>query len=519
MLTEYEVPQSTQDRHVSKTPVSFDKYMELGKAIERGRTDIPFFAWHFLGMPLHDGQVSFYRNANGKVNVLVPANRWGKSVTVAIKHIWKCFYKIGIGTGNSLAWEKAAYMTVNLAPHADATKPVFEAVRAIMTSSFVIPQEDGSIISNDCLIGWMLDEAHIRTSTPYVIPFTNRTQILFRSTGEDKGDSIQGKNFGYASYDEGGRSNHLEYEINSNIIPRLADLNGELDIVSTPDMQSHSLSYHHDLFEKGQRHEYGYYSQEGSIADNYFLLRNNPTYIEDETRRLGTDPILEQVLYGKFVFAGDALYPGDDINEAKDPELNGGEPYKEGHIYSVSVDTAMGQDEMVFSVLKHPKEGCPDCGGKHKVVRQMACKGNSKSPEVHSADFEALVRQYLRLNGLRIIIETWNGESASFYNLLPDDLRAITRCWGSWQPAGMPTKAAMQMKRIKKPEILLALRQLLASKALAIPNEPTLVKQLSIYREDDTNIPTDRVISLALACWLATDGAMKTNNEVIEIDF
>jgi hypothetical protein len=66
--------------------------------------------------------------------------------------------------------------------------------------------------------------------------------------------------------------------------------------------------------------------------------------------------------------------------------------------------------------------------------------------------------------------------------------------------------------------MLLALRNLLAKRELKLPNEPTLVKQLSIYREDDTNIPTDRVISLALACWLATDGAPKNNNEIIEID-
>lgn len=508
----YQVPQSTADRHVSKTPVDYTAYAEFGSAVDKGRLDIVFFAEHFLGMPLHDGQKKFFRQANGKVNILVPANRYGKSVMVAIKHIHHCFYKIGIGTGNALAWEKASYMTANLAPHADATKPVFEAVRNIMTSSFVIPQEDGSVLNNDCLIGWMLDEKHIRTSTPYLIPFTNRTQILFRSTGEDKGDSIQGKNFGYISYDEGGRSNHLEYEMNANIIPRLADLNGTLDIVSTPDMRSHSLSYHHDLFEKGMRHEYGYYSQEGSISDNYFLLRNNPTYIEDELRRLGSDPIADQVLYGKFVFAGDALYPGDDINAGKDDSLKDGTPPQAGHMYVVGVDTAMGHDEMVFTVMDVTTKP-------FSIARQMSCRGNSKSPEIHMADFESLCRSYLRVNNLHIIIETWNGESANFYKMLPYDLRVLTKCWGSFQPEGLPSAAAMRMKRIKKAEVLLALRSLLANRELKLPNEPTLIKQLSIYREDDTNIPTDRVISLALACWLATDGAVKNNNEIIEIDF
>lgn len=513
------LPVGMSGRNTSKPQQDYEKYAAFGRAVERGRQDIVFFAEHFLGMQLHEGQKRWLRNATAKVNIFVPANRYGKSILAAVIHIHMCFYKIGIGTGNAEAWSRASYMTANLAPHADATKPVFEAIRAIMTSSLLIPQADGSVVSNDCLIGFLLDEAHIRTSTPYLIPFTNRSQILFRSTGEDKGDSIQGKNFGYISYDEGGRSNHLEYEMNANIIPRLADLNGRLDIISTPDMRSHSLSYHHDLFEKGMRHEYGYYSQEGSILENVFLLRNNSGYVEDEIRRLGSDPILDQVLYGKFVFAGDALYPAGDINAAKDVELKDGETYRDGHNYIVAVDTAMGHDEMAFTVLRLPKDGCKCCAGGYTLARQIACKGNSKSPEIHMADFEALVRSYLKMNNLHIIIETWNGESANFYKMLPYDLQVITRCWGSFQPEGLPSPVAMRMKRIKKPEILLSLRSLLATHRLKLPNEPTLIKQLSIYREDDTNIPTDRVISLALACWLATDGAIKTDNELIEIDF
>jgi hypothetical protein len=521
-IIERPVDPSAQFRPTFKpeiNPVTLAEFRIAGEAIDRGRHDIVFFAEHFLGMPLHDGQKKFlekkvYDIEHGrkiKVWLLVPANRWGKSILVAILHIWHNFYKIGIGQGNPEAWSRAAYMTVNLAPHTDATKPVFEAILNILRSSFVIPQDDGSVINNECLIGWWLDESRVRTSTPYVVAFVNNTQILFRSTGEDKGDSIQGKNFGYISYDEGGRSNHLEYELNANIIPRLADLNGSLDIVSTPDMKSNSLLFHFDLFEKGQNNEYGYFSQEGSISDNIFLLRNNPTYIEDETRRLNGDPILMQVLHGKFVFAGDNLYPANDILAAKDEDLTPGIPYQAGHHYAVGVDTAMGQDEMVFTILDVTNRP-------FKLVRMMACKGNTKSPDIHMADFEALVRSYLRLNNLHIVIETWNGESANFYKMMPYDLQMISRCWGSFQPIGLPSAAAMRMKRIKKAEILLAPRGLLAKGELKLPNDPTLIKQLSIYREDDTNIPTDRVISLALACWLATDGAPKNNNEVVYID-
>lgn len=487
-----------------------DLPLNLQRVLTDGYHDIPLFAEKLLGMPLHDGQITFYKNANAKVNILVPSNRWGKSIAAAVKHIHHNFYKVGVGRGNTEAHQKAHYQTANLAPHSDATKPVFDAIKAIMTSSFPIPQEDGTLINNQCLIEWFMDYDHIRNSTPYYIPFVNNSGILFRSTGEDKGDSIQGKTFGYISYDEGGRSNHLEYELNANIIPRLADLNGSLDIISTPDMKSSSILFHFELFEKGLYHEPGYYSQEGSIEQNYFLLRNNPHYIEDETARLKGDPILDQVLYGKFVFAGDSLYPADDITAALDDNLTNGKRYEKGHTYAIGIDTAMGEDEMVFTVLDTTDDEKVEC------VRQVSAKGNSKSPQMHLQDFLDLLESYKKGHNVKVILETWNGESARFYLDLPPDVQSITKCYGSWQPIGVKTLASKAVK-VTKPDILIALRKLLANKKLKIPNETTLKKQLSIYRENDKDLPTDRVISLALACWLATDGKPKTTKiEFIE---
>jgi hypothetical protein len=516
-VTPYEAPNA----------VSLREFRAFGDAIERGRHDSVFFAEHFLGMPTHVGQKKFLREANAKTNVIVPANRWGKTASIAMRHLHRIFYKliglgpaaVSVGAGNPRAFEKASYTTVSLAPSSELTRPVFETVLAIMRSNFVINEIIGGkkvSRTNNCLIGWMLDDAHVRNTAPLYIPFTNNTDILFRGTGEDQGKSIEGRSYGYVSYDEAGQSHHLSFERERRILPRLGELDGPLDIVSTPEVSSPSILEHHDLFVKGGGDnnvvEDGFYSQEGSITDNHFFLASNPNYVADMERDLGKDnPLLQQILHGKFVFAGDTFYSGIDIQAACDDELNGGEAYKDGHHYVVSVDTAAGKDEMVYTVLDVTKRP-------FREVRQLSCKGSSKSPEVHMADFDALVRSYLRLNNLKIIVETFNGESANFVRALPYDLKYLTFCWGTWQPEGLPSAERTRRTRIKKPEILLALRSLLAKRELKLPNEPTQRKQLSIYREDDTNIPTDRVISLALASWLATDGAPKNNNEIIEID-
>ena len=502
------------------TDLTLDAKRRMGEDTSRGYTDVVFFFQRFLGLEPHDGQAEWLRAISEdlkagrriKIHTIVSANRWGKTVTIAGLHIWYNFYKIGIGRGNQGAWQRAAYMTANLAPHSDATRPVFEAILALLRSSFAIPQTDGSVKSNECIIGWFLDEKSIRTSTPMYIGYLNNCGTIFRSTGEDKGDSIQGKNFGMISYDEGGRSNHLEYEVNSNVIPRLADLNGPLMIVSTPDMKSASILFHYDLFEKGMQGEAGYYSQEGSIAQNKFLLRNNPDYIKNETRRLKGNPILDQVLYGKFVFAGDNIFPTPDIMAARNDTLTPGVPAQKKHVYVIGIDTAMGEDEMVFTVMDTSEKP-------FRVVRQVSAKGNSKSPQIHMADFEGLFRTYNHeANACKVIIETYNGESARFFLDLPYDIQVATTCFGAWQPQGRKV-IGRNAKNVKKAELILSLRKLLANKEILLPNEPTLIKQLSIYREDDSRIPTDRVISLALACWLATEGAPKNNNEVVEVDW
>jgi len=68
---------------------------------------------------------------------------------------------------------------------------------------------------------------------------------------------------------------------------------------------------------------------------------------------------------------------------------------------------------------------------------------------------------------------------------------------------------------VKKADIIVALKKLLAEHGLKIPkNDHQLIKQLQIYKEDDKKLPTDRLIALALAAWLAEDVARKAQGLV-----
>lgn len=351
--------------------------------------------------------------------------------------------------------------------------------------------------------------------------FANNSYIEHRTLGMTGADSLEGKPYGLITYDEGGRSRHLQQEVNSTFLARLFDWGGELHITSTPDQESQSLLFHYELYEKGLNRVPGYYTLEGELKDNIFFSKKQ---IQEQYDLFENNPLRDQVIYGKFVFGGDKLFNAKDISEIKDDSLNDGVRAEVGHKYVISTDSAIGADEMVHTALdvtNPASEATP-----FLLVRQSAAKGNSKSPQRHLNDFVDFFNSYRDPETGEYpehILETWNGESVRFYHDLPDYIKSRTKCYGSWQPqrpqSDNQNKEKPKTQVIKKSDILLALVKLVASHAIRIPSiDPNpvmpggdrpgadLIQQLAIYKEDDGNLPTDRLISLALGAWLATEG-------------
>jgi hypothetical protein len=372
---------------------------------------------------------------------------------------------------------------------------------------------DGSITTNKCLIEWFYLPDRTLNTPPYKQFFANNSYIEHLSLS-DSADKIQGRPYGVITYDEGGRSHHLREELSGDILPRLFDWGGPFHLLSTPDQNSPSILYHYELYQNGLVGLDNTYTQEGTLRENTFFT---PEQIQEQYDLFSGDPMAPQILEGKFVFGGDNIFDIQDIIDAKDKSLNDsvrvesrfeinedGERIEIFHIYVIGIDTAIGSDEMVFTVLDITSKP-------FKVVKVMACKGNSKSIQRHLNDLLDLIESYHRGNNLRMLIETWNGESARFYQDLPYWVQAFTRCYGSWQPEKPRTDNENTPKTrtndIKKADLLIALQKLLSSHEIKIPeNDSDLVQQLSIYKEKDDKIPTDRVMSLALAAWMATQG-------------
>lgn len=485
---------------------------QLRRDMQRGRRDIVYFAWRFLGLKLHPGQIRFLREADGLVNVLVPGNRFGKTVIIAVRHIWFNFYKIGVADSAGDQWQKFSYRTACLAPDGKILGVDFRIITEILESRFKVSPDGESIVTNDCSIGWYL-VAKLK-SPQYQIVFRDNSSIEFYSTSDDKGTKLQGDFYGYGSYDEGGRSHHLYIELNQNIGQRLSQMAAPLDLVSTPAVDSPSLVYHHEIFQKGLRGEGGFKSFEGSAYENIYLPKH---YFEREELRLKGDPLYDQVLFGKFVFAGNTLYDVNDVTKAKSTALNGGIRFQKGHKYVISTDTSISSDEQVDTVLDVPLGfdiTDPD-SPPLRLVRQNAHKGSTKSHQIAMQDHIDLWEAYDKERTVSGILETFNEGSIRWHQDLPDNMRRRTTCYGSYKTQAqkrIATKTnAPTTNSGKKVDMLIALRKVLNAGLIQLPEDnKELIQQLIMYREDDKNLRTDRIISLALACWMVLEGRSAT---------
>ena len=483
------------------------------KAVEAGRKDPIFFIEEMLGMRLHKGQKKFIKQfikaqSNGNQPLirrflLSCANRWGKTAMIACLQLWYLFYKFGIRANTAEDWFDIEYRTANIAPFSSLTEPVFMAMKAIMTSTYPIRDPITGVASvNKCKIEAFYLEDRTINNPPYKMYFANNSYIEHLSLMGGKGDNLQGKPYGLITYDEASRSDHLEMELDNSILGRLLDWRAPLCLIGTPDQDSNSLLYFYRLYEEGLHSMNASYTQTGSIYENEFMTRD---LIADQERLLELNPLKDQMLHGKFIFGTMTIFPGQDILDALDSELDGGIRKQDGHRYVIGVDTAIGNDEMSYCVLDVTERP-------YKKVWDETVKGSSRSPQMHLNYFCNLFDSYKEGGNIEAVVETFNGESARFYSDLPPYIKAVTHTYGSWQPDKISTDNKNPRKnkttKIQKADLLVALKKVLAAHDLKIPKgDSALIQQLQIYKEDDKRLPTDRLFALALAVWLAEDNS------------
>lgn len=241
-------------------------------------------------------------NQTSQKNILVPSNRWGKTLVTSVKHIWYNFYKIGVrGSSDQIA--KVRCGTLNLSPHSNQCQAGYEYVLDILFSRFVYTYE-GKSFRNACKIEFFYVSDNVQKR---MIFFKNGTFYKSVPTGEDQASSLAGNPYLYISYDECAQSLHLKAELPAKIMSRLIDFGGPLDLVSTPEVDKPSHQYFFHIAKLGLKSEDGWWTLIGKIMDNIFLGEREVKSVIEAIKM--TDPMkYRQVAFGEFITTGKKMF-------------------------------------------------------------------------------------------------------------------------------------------------------------------------------------------------------------------
>ena len=282
-----------------------------------GEEDPIFFAECFLGVHLNPfqkrGLLSLCKKKPDNLErfekqiMWVTANQVGKTVSLAISHIWFNFYKKGF-SGDPDLIEQARFETLNISPVSRQATEAFRYVSEILHSQFSW-EENGKRYINKCKIGWFWEGQNENIGR---IDFTNNSSLWCLSTGADQASGLAGKQFAYISYDECVQSHHLEDELGARIFSRTAKYSGWIILVATPDELGKSQQYWYHLYttaKREQKEKIGgeWFLIEGLYDENIFISEEKRNEFKERLKKSFPQKYL-QVVEGSFLDSADRMF-------------------------------------------------------------------------------------------------------------------------------------------------------------------------------------------------------------------
>ncbi len=249
--------------------------------------DHGYFALRFLDLRLHEGQARWMLGSHCRENLLVTGNRWGKSFISAVKLIHHGLYR-----PRRLDFDRCGrYRAVVASITQDQANITFDTVVRLARQSELI----------EPLI------ADIKRTPFPSLTFGNGATVEARST-QNRGEYLLGNDYDLFIFDEVAFETNPEYVVEEVILMRLADREGKLDLVSTPNGKNWFYRRAREIIE-GKRP--GYF-QSGDSRDNPNISQD---YV-DERVRYFSEARLKQNIMGEFVDSGGEILKGVYIDHA-----------------------------------------------------------------------------------------------------------------------------------------------------------------------------------------------------------
>lgn len=396
-----DLPQSSQDN-----------FVELLKDEIKGRADIVYFAEKMLGIKLNPFQHRYLTASTtpraelltkmgksaedisgmkyGKI-ILPCANQVGKTVSIAVKHLWFNKYKIGMDLDATMI-DTTFYGTLNISPHTRQVKACFRYILEILHEEFIIeepgqpkrlnklhPLMKGFEIGNNINLG--------------EIRFANKSIMYSVPVGQDQASSLAGAQFALITYDECAQSHHLKDELGAKVLSRLIKYGVGLDLVSTPEVDAPSHQHYMHLTKLGKLCKDGWVVVTGVLDDNIFISEKQRNMIKADLLATDKKRYL-QVVKGEFVSGGARYFDSNEIENLWG--LSGKQDAKPGHKYLLIADWGMADtgDPSVFGVFDWTDFPFGPTGlkGHIKLVNHETVQGGS--PQMQFALLRTLYDQY-----------------------------------------------------------------------------------------------------------------------------
>lgn len=317
--------------------------------------DVDAFAQTILGIKPHPGQRKWLNKSWKLVNVLDPSNQWGKTLAVAIKHIYHAVVKPQLfnRVNDWETWQKIAYRTLNVGKTYEVARGVFEAMREIIEGEVLLP--DGTN-NRSLLKGWAVIKYHDVSNQPPSVKWWNGTETLIRSY-DDLGSSFKRMKLAYVSSDECGDIPELELFLNGTLLPRVTFWMGQIDLIGTHQPKGEEYKKISDMARVNYESfgdQADYYHQTGNLYENDYM---DKAFIQS-LENIADPRLREQIIYGKYVDMKDHFFTYEEIDKMfvdmpYDYETGYSEQIDPEGFYVLSIDLAATEDETAGTCIRY----------------------------------------------------------------------------------------------------------------------------------------------------------------------
>lgn len=381
--------------------------LEIQQAITS--QNIVDFAEKVLGMEIHDGQKYWFMESTKPINVLKPANQWGKTTAEAIKHIWHAVTKPKLNRFDMNLEDRMRfdYRTLNAGKTYEIARGVLEQAVDIAEGKYLLPSGH---YNKSLLRGWAIKDVWDSPPKLPQIAWWNHSRTLIRSH-DGLGEAFKRLRLAFISVDECGDIPELKLFLNGTLLPRLFFFQGSVDLVGTS--QPKGIEYE-EIAEDAEEDDSRYFiisanktPDMASVYTNKFMPGESIKKIEE----IADPELKKQIIYGQYVDWAKHLYSWDEITQMfktdmqYDVESGFSEEPQENAYYAFATDLAASEDETSVTCIRYNLRTKLEDGTfknhPHKVVFHKAWKGESLPLSVQYEMIKEMFLKFKRISPAR----------------------------------------------------------------------------------------------------------------------